>query len=131
MDISLMEAYIIETIKGYGISFEEVEQRIAEDRLAEWQEQFKFDFTLLKEMETEKLQQAFSGNYRIKFVTINGLKNLLRMRFDIQDIHYKEVENGLLNLSIDETIEKQIRGMLSSNWTVKRAGDEISILVEG
>jgi hypothetical protein len=131
MNISLMEAYIIETLKGYRISLEEVERRIEEDHLADWQEQFKFDFTLLKEMEPQKLRDAFSGKYRIKFVTINGLKNLLRMRFDIQDIHYKEVDNGLLDLSVDETIEKQIGSMLSSNWTVTRTGNNISILVEG
>ena len=29
MDISLMEAYIIETLKGYGISAEEVEKRLS------------------------------------------------------------------------------------------------------
>lgn len=131
MDISLMEAYIIETLKGHGISLEETERRIAEDQLAEWQEQFKMDFTLLKKLEPQQLRAAFSGKYRVKFVTINGLKNLLRMRFDIQDIHYKEVENGLLNLSINKTIEEQIRGMLSSNWTITRTGDEISILVKG
>lgn len=131
MDISLLEAYIIETLKGYGISLEEIERRIAEDQLAEWQQQFKFDFSVLKKMDANLLQNAFAGRYRVKFVTINGLKNLLRMRFDIQDIHYKEVESGLLNLSIDKTIEEQIRNMLSSNWTVTRTGDEISILVEG
>lgn len=131
MDISLMEAYIIETLKENGISLEETERRIAEDQLAEWQEQYKMDFTLLKKLEPQQLHDAFSGKYRIKFVTINGLKNLLRMRFDIQANHFKEVENGLLNLSINKTIEEQIRGLLSSNWTITRAGDEISILVEG
>ena len=131
MDISLMEAYIIETLKGYGISLDETEKRIAERTLGEWQEQFKFDFSLLEKMEPATLRASFAGDYRIKFVTINGLKNLLRMRFDIQDIHYKEVENGLVNLSIDETIEMKIRSMLSSNWTVTRSGDDISILVEG
>ncbi len=131
MDISLMEAYIIETLKGYGISADEVEKRIAEQTLGEWQEQFKYDFSLLEKMDPDTLRTAFAGDYRIKFVTINGLKNLLRMRFDIQDIHYREVENGLVNLSIDETIEMKIRSMLSSNWTVTRTGDDISILVEG
>ena len=131
MDISLMEAYIIETLKGYGISADEVEKRIAERTLGEWQEQFKYDFSLLEKMDPDTLRTAFTGDYRIKFVTINGLKNLLRMRFDIQDIYYKEVENGLVNLSIDETIEMKIRSMLSSNWTVTRSGDDISILVEG
>lgn len=131
MDISLLEAYIIETLKGHGVSLEEIERRIAEDQLTEWEQQFKFDFSCLKKMDTNLLQNAFAGRYRVKFVTINGLKNLLRMRFEIQDIQYKEVENGLLNLSIDKTIEEQIRHMLSSNWTVTRTGDEISILVEG
>ena len=131
MDISLMEAYIIETLKGYGISAEEVEKRIAEQTLGTWQEQFKFDFSLLEKMEPGAIRAAFAGDYRVKFVTINGLKNLLRMRFDIQDIHYKEVDNGLVSLSVDETIELKIRSMLSSNWTVTRSGDDISILVEG
>ncbi|MGM9949146.1 MAG: hypothetical protein ACI33P_03430 [Lysinibacillus sp.] len=131
MDISLMEAYIIETLKGYGISVEETEKRIAGQTLGEWQEQFKFDFSLLEKMEPDTLRAAFAGEYRIKFVTINGLKNLLRMRFDIQDIHYKEMDNGLASLSVDETIEMKIRSMLSSNWTVTRSGDDISILVEG
>ncbi|MEK4080238.1 hypothetical protein [Solibacillus sp. FSL K6-1126] len=134
MAISMMEAYTIELLKNHPYTFEQIKHFIENDELHLLTNSYDIDTDslriLLKE-NAKEMEQAFAGNYEVKFVTMNGLKNLLRMRFHISDDQYELLAegNGLHFLQVDSITEQQIRGMLSSNWKVERSGEQITLYV--
>ncbi|MEK5080438.1 hypothetical protein MKX73_16065 [Solibacillus sp. FSL W7-1436] len=134
MAISMMEAYMIELLKTHPYTFEQVKHYIENDELhllTDTDDINPESLKILLNENAEEMEQAFAGNYEVKFVTINGLKNLLRMRFQITDDQYELLPegNGLQSLQIDPITEQQIRGMLSSNWKVERNGKQITLFV--
>ena len=134
MAISMMEAYTIELLKTHPYTFEQIKHYIENDELHLLTDTYDIDPESLKILlneNAEEMEQAFAGNYEVKFVTINGLKNLLRMRFQISDDQYELLPegNGLQSLQVDPITEQLIRGMLSSNWKVERNGELITLFV--
>lgn len=134
MAISMMDAYTIELLKTHPYTFKQVKHYIENDELYLLTDTYDIDTDSLKILlneNAEEMEQAFKGNYEVKFVTINGLKNLLRMRFQISDDQYELLPegNGLQSLQVDPITEQQICGMLSSNWKVERSGELITLFV--
>ena len=134
MAISMMEAYTIELLKNHPYTFEQIKHFIENDELHLLTNSYDIDTDSLRNLLNEnaqEMEQAFAGNYEVKFVTMNGLKNLLRMRFQISDDQYELLAegNGLHFLQVDSITEQQIRGMLSSNWKVERSGEQITLYV--
>lgn len=134
MAISMMEAYTIELLKNHPYTFEQIKHFIENDELHLLTNSYDIDtdsLRILLQENAQEMEQAFAGNYEVKFVTMNGLKNLLRMRFQISDDQYELLTegNGLHFLQVDSITEQQIRGMLSSNWKVERNGEQITLYV--
>ena len=126
MYISMMEAFTIEALKKDGYTYDTVIQAINTNELEKVQ--------LLKSLYEKSLpllQQAFIGQYKVSFVTINGLKNLLNIRFNIDPESYQVETNGLYDINMDKIIEKEIANFISPNWTIKRQDGNVSIFVEG
>lgn len=124
----------MEILKEQKLTFEEVTKKLESGKLEDWNDKFQLDLSLLQKLYKSApslFKEAYTNQYKIKFVTINGLKNLLRLKFNIEETQYTVVENGILHLLIDEDIENRIRFMLSSNWTVSRDESGLSILVKG
>ena len=130
MQLSLMEAYIIESLKTKFI-YEEVEQQLAKGDLSAFTD-LNFDLSLLQQLfETnpDGLKEAYTHSYSVKFLTINGLKNILRLRFGITEENYELREFGVYGVKVDADTEKEIASILSSNWKITREGDTINLFV--
>ncbi|MER1958401.1 MAG: hypothetical protein ABS942_13555 [Solibacillus sp.] len=133
MGISMVEAYGIELLKSNGISYEQVSQQFSENKI-DLQIEENFDFAVLKTLfdtDGKAFEQAYAGNYTVKFLTINGLRNLLRMRFGIQVDVYETLEagNGLSGVPATAETEQQLRLLVSSNWKVDRHGNTLTLYV--
>lgn len=126
MNISMMEAYTIEALKKDGYTYDTLIQAFDTNE----NEQVS-SLKSLYEKDGELLKQAFNGRYKISFVTINGLKNLILMRFGIDPETYRIEHNGLFDIKMDVNIEKEIATFISSNWTMARQDDCVSFFVEG
>ena len=126
MNISMMEAYTIEALKKDGYTYDTLIQAFDTNE----NEQVS-SLKSLYEKDGELLKQAFNGRYKISFVTINGLKNLILMRFGIDPETYRIEHNGLFDIKMDVNIEKEIATFISSNWTMARQNDCVSFFVEG
>ena len=122
----MMEAYAIEALKKDGYTYDTVIQAFNTNG----PEQVHRLKTLYVKNEG-LLKQAFKGQYKVSFVTINGLKNLLNIRFNIDSESYRVETNGLYDINMDKTIEKEIADFISPNWTMKRQDEHVSIFVEG
>ncbi|WP_042475708.1 hypothetical protein [Bacillus ndiopicus] len=130
MAISLMEAYLIETLRQ-NYSYEQVAAQLDKKDLSLFAE-LKSDFTLLQELydtDKELFKEAYTTGYQVKFLTINGLKNILRMRYQISEDQYELQEFGAYNVPASEETEKAIAAIVSSNWKIERNGQTINIFV--
>lgn len=119
--ISLMDAYMIETLRSKGVTNEElIEQKDIEmwNRL---DDSFDFyDLLRLREKDPLAFQTIIKDGYQVKFVTINGLKNLLKLKFNrIDKIDYQTTEKGVRGLYLNMEAYNQLKKLLSKNWTVK------------
>jgi len=133
--ISLMEAYLIETVRASGVSSEELEKCITKKDITSWSKLHpNFDFQTLIELhekDANRFHSILFDGYEVKFITINGLKNLLKLKFDINEEMYELTEQGIAKLIVDKDTLASIKQIMSSNWKVQeKASDgnkEISI----
>ncbi|WP_339228469.1 hypothetical protein NSQ77_01635 [Oceanobacillus sp. FSL K6-2867] len=128
--ISLMDAFIIETLRKNGVSNQEIIQHVERKDVARFRTYHaSFDFNELIQLEerlgTAEFQKVLSEGYSIKFVTYNGLKNLLFLKFDkIEDRDYELGDDGFSQLRLDEDQGEQLEKMLSGNWKIEFMGKE-------
>ena len=134
MAISMMEAYGMELLRAYKIEWATVKQQFEQKQWTFHSIEQNFDFSALQNLYEEnpsQFERAFQGDYKVKFLTINGLRNILRLRFGIAENGYTLLEqgNGLSNIKASEEMERQIRAILSKNWKVERNGMTIMLYV--
>ena len=139
--ITMMDAYLIETLRSNGISNADLLAQLANKTTEAWTTiDDTFDSTALLTLYTQD-PQAFmailADGYNVKFMTINGLKNLLRMRFNkVEERDYQLADNGITQLTFDKQQLPALQQMLSINWAIYEAASstaspltiEISIL---
>lgn len=128
--ISLMEVYVIETLRANGISDETIIQKVKEKKLDEFKQYHdRFDFTLLYELEQLGiLKDVLENGYEIKFLTFTGLVNVLRLKFNKEENEDYHVENfTVLNLSLSEQETDVLKQMLSNNWRLTTIDNYVMI----
>lgn len=124
--ISLMDAYLIETLRSNDISNEEIVSTLKEGHIESWQELYiQFDFNELLELANKdfnQFEEILDQGYQVKFITFNGLKNLLRMRFGKkQEKDYLLMEKGIKDLVLNQEQLVSLKQMLSGNWVLEEA----------
>lgn len=140
--ITLMEAYMIETLRTNGISNETLVAQLEQKDLSPFEAiHDKYDFNELIKLYDEDynlFNSILVDGYKVKFVTMNGLRNLLKLKFDkIEEQDYQLTDKGIVHMKIEEEVIPAVRQLLSSNWTIEehtledssQSGKEISILL--
>lgn len=133
--ISLMDAYMIESLRSSGITNKEILSALKAGNIEPWQELHKnFDFEELLKLankDIEQFQEVLDQGYQVKFITFNGLKNLLRIRFGKEENKdYVLEERGISNLVLDHEQLESVKQMLSENWVIKEVEGEFVVSVE-
>jgi len=122
--ISLMDAYLIETLRRNGINNKEILSELKAGNVEKWQslhESFDFHELLkLANKDFEQFREIINHGYQVKFITFNGLKNLLRIRFNKKpDKDYVLQEKGIQNLVLNQKELQSVKQMLSKNWVLE------------
>lgn len=120
---------MIENLRSSGITNEEIISALRSGNVEPWQELHKnFDFEELLKLankDIEQFQEVLDQGYQVKFITFNGLKNLLRIRFGKEENKdYMLKERGISNLVLDHEQLECVKQMLSENWVLKEVEDE-------
>lgn len=129
--ITLQAAYMIENLRKHGVSNKELIE-INDQSIERWNDlKLDFDFNVLKEL-AETDQDAYStivrDGYQVKFLTINGLINLIQLKFDKKrDVDFTVHEDGISNLELDENQYSKLRQFLSQNWKVIETDNRLAI----
>ncbi|AMQ07719.1 hypothetical protein [Sporosarcina psychrophila] len=126
--ITLMDAYMIETLRGNGISDGELLDRLEQKDIDSWKNlKPSFDFSELIKLYDQNpstFSSILSDGYTVKFITMKGLQNLLNMKFDkIEERDYQLTGNGISHLTIEEGVYPALKQLLSSNWVIQELSE--------
>lgn len=120
--ITLMEAYAVETLRSNGISNEKIINNVKANDLEEFKavkENMDFD-ALVALNESADFESIINDGYKVKFLTFNGLKNLIKMKFGkFANEDYQLEEFVISGLELSEQQKKDLENMLSANWTLE------------
>lgn len=128
--ITLMEAYAIETLRGNGISNDKIIENIRANDLEEFKTiKENMDFDALVELDKNAdFESIVNDGYKVKFLTFNGLKNLIKMKFGkFADGDYQVDEFVISGLELDENQQKDLENILSANWTLSSEAGGITV----
>lgn len=117
--ITLMDAYAIENLRSYGYTNEEILSKVKDKDIDEFKKvKENLDFTLLIDMEESVgLRTLLEDGYQVKFLTFNGLKNLIKLKFGkLAEEDYHVDEFTLSGLKLDEGQAVELKKALSPNW---------------
>src|SRR5690625_3731985 len=120
--ITLMDAYAIENLRSYGYTNEEILSKVKDKDIDEFKKvKENLDFTLLIDMEESVgLKTLLEDGYQVKFLTFNGLKNLIKLKFGkLAEEDYQVDEFTLSGLKLDEGQASELKKALSPNWQMK------------
>ncbi|MFT4412220.1 hypothetical protein ACLM5H_00035 [Fredinandcohnia humi] len=123
--ITLPTAYMLETLRSKGISNEEILTQVVKKDVSSWESlSSHFDFSeLIAQYEQDPLafESIVHFGYQVKFVTIRGIENLLKLTFDkVQDRDFVPTEKGITGLHLSEDQLYTLKQMLSTNWIVQK-----------
>ncbi|HZW68270.1 MAG TPA: hypothetical protein VFF20_06665 [Pseudogracilibacillus sp.] len=128
--ISLMELYLIETLRANGVTDDLIIERVkARDvtEFAPYHEQFDFaDLYALDEAGI--LVEVLEKGYKVKFLTYTGLVNILELKFNKkkgEDYLADQFTISGLHLSAEEIAT--LGHILSDNWSLTVQEDGVTI----
>ncbi len=128
--ITLMEAYAIETLRSNGIKNDKIIKNIKSNELEEFRAvKENMDFDALVELsENADFEAIINDGYKVKFLTFNGLKNLIKMKFGkFAEEDYQVEEFVISGLEISADQEKDLENMLSANWTLSSEAGGVTV----
>ncbi|MDM8099676.1 MULTISPECIES: hypothetical protein [Oceanobacillus] len=133
--ISLMEAYMIETMRVNGITNEEIIVGVKAKDVSGWKQiNEKFDFEqliALAEKDLAAFEKVIHDGYAVKFVTVGGLERLLSLKFGKEaGKDYQKQQAGVIDLNLDEPALSELKQILSPNWKVEDGAEGISVLLK-
>lgn len=108
--LSMPEAMQIETLRHDGKTDSEIHESATENEV-------------LAPL-SENLEAILRDGYTIKFVTFNGLKNLLRLKFDKHiDRDFVATEQGMADLQLTAEEAATLQQLLSQNCVLEQEKD--------
>lgn len=121
--ITLMEAYLIETLRRNGITDHELLNQVELRDVSPWEEiNQNFDFNILVQLadqDKEIFKSIILKGYNVKFVTYSGLQNLIYLKFDkIKERDYQLIDKGITGLRLKEDDFDKLKQILSKNWVI-------------
>lgn len=127
--ISQAEAYQIERIAQSGLGREQTAKLIEAGEWRVIQDSYpKADPEMLQSQQN-KLTSALKEGYSISFPTFNGVRNLLHLRFGLEEGKDYTVEDKTVQgLKTDEDTVATLRTMFEPLWKIEANNGQLSII---
>ncbi|PAE14986.1 hypothetical protein CHH91_16170 [Virgibacillus sp. 7505] len=127
--ISQAEAYQIERIAHSGLGREQTAKLIEAGEWRAIQDSYpKADPEMLRSQQN-KLTSALKEGYSISFPTFNGVRNLLHLRFGLEEGKDYTVEDKTVQgLKTDEDTAATLRTMFEPLWKIEANNGQLSII---
>lgn len=128
--ITLMEAYAIETLKGNGVDNETIVNNIKAGEIEDFKAiKENMDFDALVELsKNADFDSIINDGYKVKFLTFNGLKNLIKMKFGkFADEDYQVDEFTISGLELGKDQVTDLENVLSANWVLSNEPGGVTV----
>ncbi|GAB3056986.1 hypothetical protein ACFOU0_02950 [Salinicoccus sesuvii] len=128
--ITLADAYTIESLRSKNYTNADIIETVKEGSTADFKSVNKnMDYSVLDALHTSgDLETVLNDGYQVKFITENGLKNLIKMKYGKEDgLDYLYDNNQVTGLQLDEEAQQDLKNMLSQNWVFKAEENGVSI----
>lgn len=127
--ISQAEAYQIERISHSGLGREQTAKLIEAGDWSSIQDSYPKADPEMLQTQKSKLTSALKDGYSISFPTFNGVRNLLHLRFGIEEGRdYVVDDKSVQGLKADETTAAILRTMFEPLWKVESNSGQLSII---
>lgn len=127
--ISQAEAYQIERIAHSGLGREQTAKLIEAGDWRAIQDSYPKADTEMLQSQQNKLTSALKEGYSISFPTFNGVRNLLHLRFGLEEGKDYAVEDKTIQgLKIEEDTVATLRTMFEPLWTIEANNGQLSII---
>ncbi|MDW0116225.1 hypothetical protein QTL97_04715 [Sporosarcina thermotolerans] len=128
--VTLMEAYMIETIRSNGISNQELLTQLEKENKSAWEsinKNYNYDDLIaLYNQDKSAFKSILTDGYKVKFITIRGLQSLLEMKFKkIAEEDYTLTDKGMEQLKVTKTELTTLNQILSKNWTIEESPTDL------
>lgn len=123
VSISLMEAYMIETLLAAGMEKTNLIHAIKNndiDAILEMDDSFDY-LAFIKDVKDnpERIEQAIQFGYTIKYISVYGIERLLKIKFDLESKKdYLIEDNKFINVKLKQEEFAAFETMLSPNWNI-------------
>lgn len=126
--VSLMVAYLIESPLAKGMERQTLLTYVQQEKAAELNEYVgRFEYKDLIEAynkNPQNIKSAILSGYHVKFVTLGGVKNLLGMKFALEEEKdFEVVDDKVLDIPLTKAQFAVVEEMLSSNWELESTAD--------
>lgn len=119
--LTLLEAYQLEHLRNKGLSDQEIITALRNEQPSG---NYHAIIELLSGNETI-FQSVLKEGYTVKFVTKNGLQNLLLLKFDKLEVRdYQVIEKGVSDLQLNPFQHSTLKQLLSQNWKIKAINND-------
>jgi hypothetical protein len=121
--ITLMEAYMIETLRSNGISNMELLTQLEQGDSSSWERinpNYNYgELISLYQQDKNAFTSILAEGYQVKFITIRGLQGLLELKFKkTVGKDYTLTDEGMKQLKVDKGEFETLKQFLSQNWTI-------------
>lgn len=121
--LSQWEAFMIETLRHSGVSGEYIMRGLKENDVSQLQAfDTTFDYQDLLTSwtaDSERIKEAIINGYQVKFLSVYGIKRLLKLMFSLEDSeNYTLEENQFVDVPLADQQLDTVRTLLSPNWSI-------------
>ncbi|MCM2674186.1 hypothetical protein [Alkalicoccobacillus plakortidis] len=137
VQLSMPIAFLIENCRTSGLTDQELVTLIKKrdfEPIADLVIEPNMDF--IERIQTaedlnEPWEKALLDGYQFKFLHMNGVKKLLKLRFNkLEDIHYKEQNFVLSNLILTTAEKVELATLIQSRWNVVSNSNRDSVMIQ-
>ncbi|MFP7478822.1 hypothetical protein [Terribacillus saccharophilus] len=127
--ISQAEAYQIERIAHSGLGREKTAKLIEAGEWSTIKDSYPKADPEMLQTQKSKLTSALQEGYSISFPTFNGVRNLLHLRFGLEEgKDYAVDDKSVQGLKADEATAAVLRTMFEPLWKVEANSGQLSII---
>lgn len=123
--LSQWDALLLESLKGHGWSDDELLRRVREGDVPEDTSDFKFNYQNLLDTaaaDFATVEAAVRQGYRIKFNTLRGLSNWMRLALSAEPEVVAEPGQEAILVTLTPEQHSGLLSAISYGWTVKETG---------
>ncbi|MEO3944073.1 hypothetical protein [Gorillibacterium sp. CAU 1737] len=136
--LSQWDALLIESLKGFGWSPEEIETRVKSGDLPDDESKFHFDYRelgKLLEASPDDFRRALREGYQIKYNTIGGIRSWIEVTLDREALLELAEGKQAVEVRLTEEEKAKLDGVLSHGWHIASAtpednGEEFYVIVK-